>query len=180
MVAICYQIGMGGYPRDRVQAAAWFRKAAEQGDRSAEVNLGRAYRHGYGVTTDHAQSMAWFQKAADHGSGAAENELGEMYEGGEGVPKDVAVALQHYRIAADRIQPSAWLKLATFYEEGTGVTRDLVEADKWWTLYIPFSVDRLAADRAHLDALEAKMTAAELAEAQRRADAWAQAHKPRR
>src|SRR5947208_17092053 len=103
-----------------------------------------------------------------------------MFEAGQGVPKDFAIALQHYHTAADRMQPLAWFKLATFYEEGTGTNRDLVEADKWWTLYVPASGDQLEVNRAHRDALEAKMTSAETAEAQKRADEWLQAHKPRR
>jgi TPR repeat protein len=36
-----------GVSKDYVQAASWYRKAAEQGVAEAQSNLGAAYRFGY-------------------------------------------------------------------------------------------------------------------------------------
>jgi TPR repeat protein len=40
------------------------RKAAEQGDSSAQFKLGHAYDFGDGVAKDHDQAIVWYQKAA--------------------------------------------------------------------------------------------------------------------
>lgn len=178
-VGTCYQSGLG-LARDFGQAAAWYRKAADQGSAGAQFNLGQMYHYGRGVKQDDKEALGWFQKAAAQGNGGAEYRLGEMYERGIGVAKDVAIALQHYQVAADRIQPAAFLKLATMSEEGVGMARDLTEAYKWYSLFIPFSGDKDPEYRAHRDALAAKMTSEQIADAERRADDWAQAHKKRR
>jgi hypothetical protein len=34
--------------------------AAEQGDASAQLNLGNMYANGYGVTKDHAEAVLWW------------------------------------------------------------------------------------------------------------------------
>ena len=62
-----------GVPQDDAQAAAWFRKAAEQrGDAADQYNLGLAYANGKGVPQDYAQAAAWFRKAAEQGHAAAQ------------------------------------------------------------------------------------------------------------
>jgi len=48
-------------------AAAWFRKAAEQGDAGAQFNLGNMYDQGKGVAQDYAQAVEWYRKAAKQG-----------------------------------------------------------------------------------------------------------------
>ncbi|MNV95887.1 Localization factor PodJL [compost metagenome] len=56
-----------GVQRDLRQAAAWFRKAAEQGDSSAQLNLGAMYAVGQGVVQDHKLAYVWFSVAAANG-----------------------------------------------------------------------------------------------------------------
>ncbi len=47
-------------------------KAAEQGDATAQYNLGKMYFKGQGVTQDYKESAKWFTKAAEQGyAGAA-------------------------------------------------------------------------------------------------------------
>jgi TPR repeat protein len=58
-----YYMGDGA-PKDYVQAALWFRKAAEQGDAYAQKMLGDLYSDGQGVPQDHAQAAAWYRQAA--------------------------------------------------------------------------------------------------------------------
>jgi Trypsin-like peptidase domain/Sel1 repeat len=82
-----YQKGRG-VPRDYVQAAAWYRKAAEQGESLAQDNLGRAYMDGRGVPQDYVQAAAWYRKAAEQGETAAQIHLGFAYANGKGVPRD--------------------------------------------------------------------------------------------
>ncbi len=49
-----------GVPKNTSQAAAWYRKAAEQGDASAQFNLGVRYANGEGVPKDYVQAAKWF------------------------------------------------------------------------------------------------------------------------
>jgi len=46
-----YQFGEG-VPKDFSEAARWYRKAADQGDAKAQVDLGYLYNHGSGVPED--------------------------------------------------------------------------------------------------------------------------------
>ncbi len=54
--------------QDHVEAAKWWRKAAEQGDANAQCSLGMAYDNGTGVPKDSAKAVNWVRKAAEQGS----------------------------------------------------------------------------------------------------------------
>ena len=54
--------------QDFKQAVKWFRKAAEQGDASAQNNLGIMYANGKGVLEDNVTAYAWWNIAAANGS----------------------------------------------------------------------------------------------------------------
>ena len=49
-----------GLLQDYVEAAKWFRKAAEQGRAQAQWYLGEMYAKGEGVTQDEVEGYAWF------------------------------------------------------------------------------------------------------------------------
>jgi TPR repeat protein len=53
-----------GVEEDSQQAAAWYRKAAEQGNAQTQRYLGIRYATGDGVERDPNQAAKWFQKAA--------------------------------------------------------------------------------------------------------------------
>lgn len=86
-----YSIGLG-VPQDSKQAVTWFRKAAEQGDASAQYNLGLMYDKGRGVAQDDKQAVAWYRKAAEQGDVDAQRILGMMYDNGVGVVQDNKLA----------------------------------------------------------------------------------------
>ena len=46
-------------------AAAWLRRAADQGH--AQYTLGLMYYKGYGVAQEPKQAVVWFRRAADQG-----------------------------------------------------------------------------------------------------------------
>ena len=71
-------------PHDYAQAAAWYHKAAAQGDANAEGMLGGMYLNGHGVPQDEVQAAAWLRKAAAQGLALAQIALGEMYVKGQG------------------------------------------------------------------------------------------------
>ena len=53
-----------GVSQDYVQAAAWYRKAADQGFAAAQYGLGRCYYTGQGVPQDYAEAYFWADLAA--------------------------------------------------------------------------------------------------------------------
>jgi hypothetical protein len=77
------QFGLGiqlsaglGALRDPVQAAHWYRLAADQNHALAQFNLGLMYADGDGVPRDLAESAAWIERAADQGDAGAQHCLG--------------------------------------------------------------------------------------------------------
>ena len=63
-LAELYRDGGNGFPRDMAQAAAWYTKAAEQGDVGAQGTLGVLYSMGQGVPHDDVEAYFWFDLAA--------------------------------------------------------------------------------------------------------------------
>ena len=61
-----YYIGKG-VARDIVQAAYWYKKAADQGDPGAQVEIGYFYLTGTGVKQDDAEALRWFDHFRSHG-----------------------------------------------------------------------------------------------------------------
>jgi TPR repeat protein len=51
--------------REDAEAASWFRKSAEHGNRRAMSNLAYMYQQGLGVDMDLKQALYWYGKAAD-------------------------------------------------------------------------------------------------------------------
>jgi TPR repeat protein len=64
-LAVLYRDGGKGFPRDMAQAAAWYRKAADQGDPSAQGTLGMLYTVGQGVDRSDVEAYYWLDLAAD-------------------------------------------------------------------------------------------------------------------
>lgn len=54
-------------PQDYAAAVTWYRKAADQGHVSAQVNLGIRYAKGQGVPQDYVQAHKWSNLAAATG-----------------------------------------------------------------------------------------------------------------
>ena len=66
MLGECYYHGIG-VEEDEHEAVMWTRKAAEQGQASAQFNLGWSYMTGTGVAQDENQGLRWFRRAASQG-----------------------------------------------------------------------------------------------------------------
>lgn len=90
-----------GIIKDRAEAAAWFRMAAEQGHQRAQYNLGLSYHKGDGVPQDPAAALKWFRQAAEQGNAKAQNNLAVMYYRGEGVPQNSVEAVKWWQKAAE-------------------------------------------------------------------------------
>jgi len=64
-----------GVIKDAAEAVKWYRKAAEQGNASAQTNLGVMYANGDGVIKDLVEAHAWFNVAGANGMDDAKNNL---------------------------------------------------------------------------------------------------------
>lgn len=91
-------------------------KSAEQGDASAQFNLGYSYANGDGIAQDKAAAAKWYRKSAEHGYAPAQFILGFLYEKGEGVHQNKAEAAEWYWRAAEQGFLSAENRLS-FIEE---------------------------------------------------------------
>ena len=138
--------------KDPALAVEWYRKAAEQGNVDAQVNLGWCYEQGEGVEKDPALAVEWYRKAAEQGNAGAQLNLGWCYRKGEGVEKNPAVAVEWYRKAAEQGNAGAQLNLGECYQKGEGVEKNPAAAAQWirktaerggdyaqWALRFPFT-----------------------------------------
>ena len=75
-----------------------WRPLAEQGNASAQYNLGIMYDNGDGVIRDYAEAVDWYRKAAEQGYADAQTNLGGMYRTGRGVIQDAVLAHMWYNI----------------------------------------------------------------------------------
>jgi hypothetical protein len=91
-----------GVPQDRAQAAAWYRKAAEQGDPRAQFNLGLMYRYGPGYSPNLDRWVEAFGLAPGHASPKAQSSPAAKYNPGSGIPKDYIEAHKWMSLAAAR------------------------------------------------------------------------------
>jgi tetratricopeptide (TPR) repeat protein len=161
--------GLGSL-QDFVEAAKWYRKAAEQNHAGAQNNLGFCYYYGHGVPKDSVEAVKWFRKAADQaeqGNATAQHDLGYRYAKGLGVTKDKVEAAKWYRKAAEQGHAEAQCALGVCYAGGvmgTIMGKNLVEAVKWLNLALAQGFEQA---KTILSILEQQMTPEQIAEARR-------------
>ena len=90
------------------------RKAAQQGDSSAEYHLGWAYEQGDGVAQDLAQAVEWYRRSASQGHRFAPFNLASKYESGRGVIQDFVQAHMWMNLAASQANGEELRKIAGF------------------------------------------------------------------
>lgn len=129
-LAVNYLTGRG-VQKDAVQAAYWFRKAADQGDPEAQNEIGYLYLWGIGVPRDEAESFRWFARATGGGSQPAKLNLAVAYMKGVGTPRDLPLALELMNQLAAKGNARAQGYLGIAYLAGTGVPKDPGLAEKW-------------------------------------------------
>ena len=192
-VGMSYQRGLG-VQRNDAEAVKWYRRAADQGGLlAAQINLADTYAIGRGVPQNFGEALKWYRIAADQGSPYAENVVGLAYEHGVNVAQDDAEAFRWYRRAANKIYDrpgNTWIhspqyNFASMYASGRGTAQDYVKALMWFTLAVAFGdtkppdefgVNLLGTSKytamEQRDRLEALMTSAQIAEAERLAREW--------
>ena len=85
---------------DYAKALRLIRPLANDGDASAQFNLGLMYLTGQGVQQDSAAAALWFRKAAEQGYALAQSNLGTLYLYGRGVPQDYVRAYMWFSPSA--------------------------------------------------------------------------------
>jgi TPR repeat protein len=75
--------------------------AANQGDPTAQFQIGLDYEKGLDVQRDYKLALTWYRKAADQWSHSALYRLGYLYENGLGVTASDSEARRWYQKAAD-------------------------------------------------------------------------------
>jgi TPR repeat protein len=138
-LAVCYEGGLNGLPKDEARAARWYAAAAKQRHVSAAYNLALMHHQGRpGVPKDEWEAAVWFARAADGGKAEAAYMQGVLYRNRANVARDTkkaaeleARAAACFARAADKDQDAAY-ELAACYENGRGVARSLKEALKWY------------------------------------------------
>ncbi|GAA4607992.1 hypothetical protein GCM10023107_84340 [Actinoplanes octamycinicus] len=110
-----------GVEKDREQAAALFRAAAEAGDAWAAFNMAS-------VLGDHPDAVRWLRAAAENGIGAAYPALGDRLSA---LDQDEE-ALSWYVRAAEEGHQGAMRAAADWYRDGYGGPVNLVQALRWY------------------------------------------------
>lgn len=119
---------------DFMRAAGLFQSAAEQGDASAQYNLGVLYENGQGLAKDYGRAAVWYRKSADQGDVNAQNNLANLYMFGLGVPLDIGEAVKWLRKAGEQGEPGAQFNLGILYMLGQSVPQDYAQAQYWLKL----------------------------------------------
>lgn len=174
-LGLLYQAGKG-VAKDDAEAVRWFRLAAQKGLPDAEYNLAGCYAAGRGVSQDPAAADAWYAKAANQGHAGAEYEMGVRLRTGTDMPSVLLDAAEWFKKAADQGVVAAQVNLAVMFAKGQGVTQDNVEALKWLDVVARRLPDADASQREAVDkiraALASKMSAEQIAYAEKFADTW--------
>jgi uncharacterized protein len=118
---------------------------------------------------DYASALRELRPLAEQGDSGAQFYLGLLYENGDGVPRDFVKARQWYEKAAAQGEAKAQFYLGMQSAYGEGGPMDLVQAHMWYSL-------AAGSGNAHApgyrDDVARQMTAAQIAEAQKRAREW--------
>ncbi len=162
--------GAAAYNRgDYAVALRVFLPLADQGFSPAQGILGIMYEQGQGTPQDTAEAVKWLRLAANHGNSIGQLGLGAMYSKGNGLPQNDAEAAKWYQLAADQGVAMAQYNLAVRYYQGRGVSQNFIFAYVWFNLA---AVQNYADAAKNRDLAGQRLTAAQIAEAQKLAREW--------
>src|SRR6266508_4217399 len=134
-------------------------------------DAGAAFKRG-----DYATAIQLVRPLAEQGFPPAQAILGIMYDSGSGVPQDYTEALKWFRKAAEQGHAHAQTMLGLMYFLGRAAPRDYVQAHKWLNLaaarYPASETENRENAVSARERVASKMTAAQIAEAQRLAREW--------
>jgi TPR repeat protein len=150
--------------KDYATALKEWKPLAEQGDASAQNNLGSMYGNGWGVTQDYKAAFKWYMLAAEQSDASAQLNLGWMYYNGYGVIQDYKAAVKWYTLAVEQGDGDAQLTLGLMYSNGEGVIQDYIRAHMWANIAASQGNELGMENR---DIIAKQMTSSQIAEAQK-------------
>jgi hypothetical protein len=166
MLALGYVLGVYHEPIGHAVAHLVFRS----GQSDAAVGYA-AYQKG-----DYETALRLLRPLAASGDARAQFNLGVMYSEGQGVPQDDAEAGRWYRLSAEQGYAQAQYNLGLWYARGEGGSHDDVQAHMWFNLaaarFPPSDILSRSAAIKNRDMLASRMTADQIAQAQRLARDW--------
>ncbi|NLW04840.1 MAG: hypothetical protein GX029_06395, partial [Pseudomonadaceae bacterium] len=98
------------------EAARLYKLSADQGNASAQFNLGDMYKSGEGVQQDYQEAARLYKLSADQGNARAQVNLGQMYQNGLGVKQNDQEAARLFKLSADQGNTSAQNNLGMLYD----------------------------------------------------------------
>lgn len=145
------------------------RAAAEDGDPTAQLQLGRALMSGHRTERNPTAGLDWIEKAANQGYAEAQYTLGTVFLSGRNALQNFPLALEWFERAAQQNHAEAQYSLGMMYRSGQGVGVDKSRAYLWFNL---------AAAQGHEQARDARsnllpaLTPEQVLAAQRAAREW--------
>lgn len=105
---------------------------AEDGDISAQADLGYYYAKGIGTEQDDMQAFNWYYNAADQGDVNSQYNLGVMYAKGRGVKQNFTESFHWYKQAALSGDARAQSTIAMMCSKGIGTDKSETDAFEWY------------------------------------------------
>jgi len=134
-------------PQSDNQAMKWYRAAAEQGNATAQVEVGLMFRLG---AQDKVEAVKWYRKAAKQENPDALFNLGAAYYNGDGVDSNIIAALAWFLLAqkfgsqpgadatertkkeARTVESDACEEIGDMYQRGDDLPQNSTEAVNWY------------------------------------------------
>ena len=118
---------------EELEEVLWvLHEAADQGNLSAQHNIGVMYYHGQSLPKKKPEAAQWFRRAGIRGHAESSLYLFEMYVHGEGVGgTDPLQAFKWARLSGDQGNVHAQAEVGIMYSNGLGVKKDDVTAMQW-------------------------------------------------
>ncbi|KAF9148029.1 hypothetical protein BG015_010273 [Linnemannia schmuckeri] len=137
-LALLYQYGRG-VPLNYAKCIEYYLLAVEQGNATAQHNLGRLYYDGAvdngqgsgSVMVDYKRAMELLKKSTQQGEKHSQYIVGFMYRHAQGVDQNFLAALFWFRKSAAQGYALAQYNIGILYQFGLGVAKDLRIAFEW-------------------------------------------------
>lgn len=137
-----------GVSKDVKSGLSMLEKAANGGDVSASVYLGKMYAKGIGVDSNIERAMKWYEQAALAGDAHSQYVLGLAHMEGEGVIKDKQKAFNWLKLSAGQNHVNAMLMLSVCYSTGCGTEQNADLAEVWKKKAIELNQQRMDGKKA--------------------------------
>lgn len=127
----------------------YMEKAADQGYRSAQLEMGNHYASGKYIPKDSAKAIEYYMSCIEDASdptvyAEASYHLGKCYQEGDGVAKNDGFAHTHFQNAAEKNDVDAQYETAMYFKNGNGFMKK--------DYALAFKNFQLASDKDHPEA----------------------------